>query len=451
MPDAGSGSKKPSNVVRRLIAVGSDVLFIVGLMLYVLIGAPGVPFHPDESMQIYASRDCDVAFQPGGLSSLTTHPPYEIDSDAHLRILNGSVHRYSTGLIRMAAGVGQLPPRPGWNWALDFQGNLAAGFFPKPELLAIGRLSSVLYLALAAIPAWFIGRMLWGRMGSWLFSAFVLLNPAILLNGRRAMQEGSLIFFGLLLLWVGLGICRRILNNPPCRVAQWVAFSACGGLALASKHNALVLLAGTLAAIVAAIAFSPMEPTARLREALKGGLSALGAVILFIGLSPALWNHPPARLADLVQTRSDLIRAIDDGRHSGLVESLQRVVTMPFVAAPQFFEMADWASTPGLAAAIARYESAPWAGLPFPGVPGGIVMALAVWGAFAPLTGRFRNGPGLELPLAAWMLTSSLLLLPNPLPWQRYYLILVLPISALAVLGARQCISLLPMWSNRKK
>lgn len=425
-----------------------DVLFIAGLMFYVLAGAPGAPFHPDEAMQIYASRDCDVAFQPGGLSSLVTHPPYETDSDAHLRILNGSVHRYSTGLIRMAAGIGpdQLPPRPGWNWALDFRGNMAGGFFPKTELLIIGRISSALYLALAAIPAFFIGKMLWGRLGAWMFSGFVLLNPAILLNGRRAMQEGSLIFFGLLLLWVGLGICRRIAGNQPCRAAHWGAFAACAALALASKHNAAVLLSGAIAAIAVSIIRSPMDPAARLREAIRGGLAALAAFVVFIALSPALWSDPPARLADLVKTRSDLIRAIDDGRHSGLGESFQRVATMPFVAGTQFFEMADWARTPGVAAAIARYQSAPWAGLPFPGGMGGIVMALAAWGAIVGAQGLRVPVAGLELPLTAWLLTSALLLLPNPLPWQRYYLVLVLPLAALAVLGARSCGDLISAW-----
>jgi hypothetical protein len=52
-----------------------------------------------------------------------------VDSDEHLRILNGSIHRHLAGWLPRLAGLPPdlLPPAPGWNWRLDAWANIARG------------------------------------------------------------------------------------------------------------------------------------------------------------------------------------------------------------------------------------------------------------------------------------------------------------------------------------
>src|SRR5688500_9018779 len=99
-----------------------DALWLLGLCVYILAGSPITTFHCDESMQIHMSRDFVTAFLEGAPERLMTSPPYPIDSDGHLRILNGTVNRYAIGLSWHLAGFtpDDLPPPPGWDWGLSY-------------------------------------------------------------------------------------------------------------------------------------------------------------------------------------------------------------------------------------------------------------------------------------------------------------------------------------------
>ena len=74
------------------------------LAIYVAAGTMLAPFHGDEAMHIYTSTDYATAFLDGHIDQLTVQPPYDIDSDPRLRLLNGSVMRYSVGLAWHLAG-----------------------------------------------------------------------------------------------------------------------------------------------------------------------------------------------------------------------------------------------------------------------------------------------------------------------------------------------------------
>lgn len=412
--------------------------FLVAIMGYVLIGTPLVPFHPDEAMQIYASGDYEIATGPGGPWKLTTLPPYVIDSDSYLRILNGTVHRYLVGGFRQLAGISpdRLPPRPGWNWALDFLGNAASGYLPSGELLMLGRLSSSLLLALCAIPAFLLGWVTARRPGAWLFTALFLLNPAVLLNGRRAMQEGSMLLFGLITILVAFAMLNPISAGRRPPVFLWIALALSGGLALASKHIALVFV--VCASVIVLTAAVTARGHGTLQPSLVGLFSSLaGAGLLFILLSPALWNQPWFRLFDLLSVRAELIRLLDDGRHGGVIDCATRVLTMPFVFPAQYFELADWASTPGVFEGIRRYEASGLGGIPTGGLLGWIATCLAGIGAWAAffLRGDLPWSRTAGIGVAVWWGATALLLFSSALPWQRYYLPLIPPTAMLAVLG----------------
>ena len=78
-----------------------------------------------------------------------------------------------------------------------------------------------------------LGQMLGGRPVAYLASLYYALNPALLIEGRRAMMEGSLTFFSLLTVLAGIWLLQK---------RRWwtaILLGIAAGLALASKHTAV--------------------------------------------------------------------------------------------------------------------------------------------------------------------------------------------------------------------
>jgi 4-amino-4-deoxy-L-arabinose transferase-like glycosyltransferase len=420
-----------------------DWLWIAALGAYVLLGVPMTTFHGDEAMQIYTSHDYVIAFIERDPLRLQTAPPYPIDSDAHLRILNGTVNRYLIGLSWHLAGLhsGMLPPRPGWDWGLSYDDNVATGHRPVPELLTAARLSSALFFAASIGLIFALARLIGGRGMAYIVSALYALNPALLLNGRRAMQEGSLLFFGLLTVLTAAVIAQRRARGQRVPPAVWLGLTAAGALGLASKHNTAIFVAGAFAWIaLAEIANLRAASARRLRRLI--GLSAIlllcavGTLAGFIALSPALWNDPIARLGDLLAVRAELLDIQVGGVPTGpmpLAQRLQFLFFQPFAAPLMQYEVSAWNDAARFQAEAAAYLASPLSGLHV-GVTGGVLLtAIALVGVIALLIRLIRGGP-VERAHAAglliWLLVTMAALLANPLPWQRYYLPLM-PISAL--------------------
>ena len=187
-----------------------DALWLIALAAFVCAIPP--TFHGDEAMQLYASHDYVTAFIDGNPTALETQPPYLPDSDQQLRLINGSINRYAIGLSWQVAGftAADLPTIPGWTWELDYETNAALGHLPTSAQLAAARLPSTLFLALSVAVMFALGALFGGRIGAYVVSGLYALNPVILLNGRRAMQEGSLLFFGTLVILIAALISQRI-------------------------------------------------------------------------------------------------------------------------------------------------------------------------------------------------------------------------------------------------
>jgi 4-amino-4-deoxy-L-arabinose transferase-like glycosyltransferase len=334
-----------------------------------------------------------------------------------------------------------LPPRPGWDWGLSYDDNVATGHRPVPELLTAARLSSALFFAASIGLIFALARLIGGRGMAYIVSALYALNPALLLNGRRAMQEGSLLFFGLLTVLTAAVIAQRRARGQRVPPAVWLGLTAAGALGLASKHNTAIFVAGAFAWIaLAEIANLRAASARRLRRLI--GLSAIlllcavGTLAGFIALSPALWNDPIARLGDLLAVRAELLDIQVGGVPTGpmpLAQRLQFLFFQPFAAPLMQYEVSAWNDAARFQAEAAAYLASPLSGLHV-GVTGGVLLtAIALVGVIALLIRLIRGGP-VERAHAAglliWLLVTMAALLANPLPWQRYYLPLM-PISAL--------------------
>lgn len=448
-----------------------DSLWLLALAVYSFAGMPIASFHGDEAMQIYMSHDYATAFIYKEPQRLMVQPPYYIDEDNWLRILNGSVNRYAIGLSWHLAGftTGDLPPRPGWDWGLSVERNVETGHRPPPALLNASRFSSTLFLALSAGLMFAIGWQFGGRLPAYFMSALYTLNPVILLNGRRAMMEGSLLFFGLLAIFAAILISKMMMQNrgefetrPYSRrreILLWALLALAGGLTLTSKHSGVVFVAGAWGWILAAVVVKNLS----LRE--KGGgegsitslpvtvlkLAAAGvlAAALFVALSPALWNDVPSRLRDLVEQREGLLQIqveADPRAPTTLGQRFEGLLVQPFMTPAMHYESLVWDGSPAAAAEIADYMASPLSGLQFGVLLGLPLTLLAGFGLAALVLPRLRPAGGWVLGLPAWMLVTAASLLVNPLPWQRYYLPWLPVVTVLAgagLLAARRVLSTL--------
>jgi hypothetical protein len=416
-----------------------DAAFVLALMLYVLAGVPGVPFHGDEPMLIYMSRDLELA-QAGDWAALMQGPPYEIDQDNQLRILNGSVYRYLFGLVRQAAGfpAQALPPRPGWDWGLDYDTNVATDHLPPPALLLAARFTSAALLALSVPLMFALGWHVGGRPMAYAAAGLYALHPVLLLNGRRAVQEGAMLCFGLLTVLTAAVLVQRA-NRGQHTALLWPALVAAGALALASKHTGLIFVGSALAWVAA----SGIVPLRWKRLAGRAAGAALAGTLMlggWIALSPALWSDPPTRLQDAADVRSNLLSLqvafLTDGPTT-LAQRVASLATAPFLRPLQFYEAPPWAGFTPITDQIAQYMASPWPGYPMGGITGVLLSAALLVGLVTLWLPRSRPRPDWApvLGVTAWAGGGALALLVSPLDWQRYALPLLPPAVLLAAAG----------------
>jgi 4-amino-4-deoxy-L-arabinose transferase-like glycosyltransferase len=407
----------------------SDGLWLVALAVYILAGVTTVPFHGDEAMQITMSRDYFTLFIDRQPQALQVAPPYAVDSPALLRLINGSINLYTMGFSLQVAGYTEQNLPPLWQWPLSYDDNVTRGSRPEQAMLNVSRLSSALFLALSAVVLFGIGWQIRGRLVANLASGLYALNPVILLNGRRAMMEGSVLCFGLLAILLAILICK---GRSSWR--WWLALGIASGLTLASKHSGIIFVAAAFGWLVITqlqILFAPQRHRAikvlSILIKLVSSLVIMAAV--FIALSPAQWNNPLDRFGDLINERAKLLESqvkAEPTAPTSMGERISGILTQPYIQPPVYYEVGFWAGAAPVQTEIAHYDASVWSGLHAGTVIGGLLTLLALVGLIA-LLSRWRTW---EIGLLVWLGVVVASLLVNPLPWQRYYLALY-PIAAL--------------------
>jgi len=410
-------------------------LLLALCVIYVFGGMAIVPLHGDEATQIYMSRDYAYLFIEGDLDRVRYQDPPLSSTEQHLRLLNGTVNKLLIGVAWHAAGFTVDDLNEQWDWGAGPEHNQANGHAPAPELLSVARLPSTLLLA-ASIPLIYMLGALFDRRAGLLAAAYYTLNPALLLNGRRAMMEGSLAFFSLLTVLVGVWLLRARGGR------LWAAsllLGAAAGLALASKHSAIFVVLPVFAvASVIGLAQSAAPATRRVGIKRVGALMMAGllALLVFYALNPAWWGDPLVRARQVLDLRADLLagQAQAFGGYANLREQLEGFFRQAWVVAPQYYEAPGWREF--LGESIDVYENTFWRGLSLGGFEAGALalIALSAWGVWR-LAHKLRL-PDPRLLIGAWaavaLLTTALL---TPLEWQRYYLPAYPAIGLLAAVG----------------
>ncbi|MFZ4825748.1 MAG: phospholipid carrier-dependent glycosyltransferase [Phototrophicaceae bacterium] len=414
-----------------------DGLWVGLLALYVIVGYSLVPFHGDESMLIFMSRDYAYHFIEGDLTKIIYTPdqPREIEQD--LRLLNGTITKYAIGWAWHQNDYALPDLNQPWYWGLDFQYNVENGFYPSLELLHLARLQSTLMLAGSVVIFFIIGRIGFTRPVAYIATAFYTFNPAVLVNGRRGMMEGAMLLGGLSV--VALGVWMA--NRQPRRWNVWESLLLGGvaGFALACKHTNLVFVGAVFIGLGLQAIWQLIRKEAVGRYKFATVCLAVGWMLLsFYALNPAWWHHPLPTAQHVLHLRSSLLaeQSAFYGAYQHPLESLRGFYQQVFV--PQtamYFE--DETFRRPLQADITAYEQSVYSGLRLPSV--GLAMLgatlIGVLGMFGVVslpdinpTTRF-----IFIPLVIALVLMGLFAIP--LAWQRYYLP-IMPISAyLATLG----------------
>lgn len=410
----------------------SFLAFLVVLAIisaWYLNGASGVPFHPDESTQLFTSADADLFWKQ--LPALFWSPQKEGDLRQRYRELDAPLTHSLIAAGRWIAGQPALPVD--WDWGKSWQENQLSGALPSADQLMAGRYAiaalfpfSVLFLFLAA-------RRVSNDFTAWMAALLLASNALVLLHTRRAMAEGALLCTTVMLMW-GLVQFER---------QPWLS-AVPAALAFCAKQTLAALIPVGLLAAVWQVPRDDALPL-KLKRSIRNAVLFGAILVLVIALlNPFLWERPFQAAQAALRARQNLVTAQSSDRPVqalntpgkkiiGLLGSL-------YLTPPLFAETGNYAAETHRSEET--YLANPLHSLFRSTVGGGILLALGVFGflaavqrAFtAPLAAKRR----LALLIGATLVLACALLLLVPLPWQRYYLPLVPFTSLWAAFGLDQ-------------
>lgn len=421
-----------------------DGLWLLMLTLYIIAGVPLVPLHGDEATQTFMSRDFYYLFVEHDPSRLMYRDWNSIDGQAateqDLRLKDGVVHRYLFGASAYFAGYRVEDLNNQWDWGAGWDWNHANGHVPARDLLLRARTVSALVLAVGMVALFGIAHAVGGRGAAYFATLLYATNPALLLNARRAMMEGTMTCFSLLVVLAGIWVLQS---------RHWWAYVLLGifsGLAVASKHTAAVTVAAVFVACTLIYVHRAIKDKSHI-PALRhiAALFATGilALVVFYALNPAWWSNPVARAVEVARIRAEFITAQQStfGGYENIAARVSGFFWQTFGLQNMYAETTIDNFREHLADAIVAYEASPTSGF----ISGSPVVsfgyALITGIGFVALWRDKAVATEMRWLVGVWSVAMVLVtLLLTPLEWQRYYLPAYPPVMLMAALGLRRVI-----------
>jgi 4-amino-4-deoxy-L-arabinose transferase-like glycosyltransferase len=423
--------------MNRSTAVPAIILTL--LLAFLFLGVGRVPFHPDETSLLYQSRDLELYLSDP--RSMVWSEAGRGRAEQDYRALNAPLSKYVLGIGRRLAGHGADEVGVDWDWSLSWEENRSRGALPAAEVLLPARLASTSLVAAAVLLMYLCGLRLGGRFTGLAAALLLGLNALVLLHGRRAMAEGTLIFAVCLGLWGILQADRR----------PWLAGLATA-LAFSAKHTAVPLIPLGWLAVLWRGQSASHAPFAR--HAAQSSAIYLGtAALVVMALNPLLWSDPLASGMEALRARQALVeeQIQAQAKQSALrlpmtgVDSLSALIAQLFLTPLQFEELPNYAGN--LSQSVAGYLKNPLHSLLRGWISGALLMGLTLAGMlFGPAQLRTANRPvrrDIGLLILATLAQAAVLLLTLPFPYQRYYLPLVPPCALLAAFALWQLATLM--------
>ena len=470
-----------------------DLILLLLLTVYIQSGMNLIPFHGDESAFIFMSQDYDRIVKQGDLRRIYLSPAGSMEQS--VRLTTGSILSLSIGFARDITNT--EGPIPAWDWDISWEENILRGNLPNPWLLRLARTCSALMGALSVVLLFMTVRQLFApSLTAWTAVVVFATQGEVLVNFRRAMQEGPKFLFLILTLYIASYILKDFQGMKMRRVS-YVLLGIASGLTLAAKQDT----APMLIAIYLALAFIPVWKKEAVRTILinvlylgaatilagafflalmpifwawwksavvligfvtilfqlpvwkndrAAKLLALASCALLIGMtiaSPTLWAKFPTPIKIMIDTRKSLLKGqVEYYRGNNpfsfvtLQDRLLFLLETTMTSKVLYMEVPDF-DIPPVHEQIATYEASPVSGRTGSLLVDGLVAVLVVIGGWALL----RQINAESLLIYSLLITSGVLLFAMiPLPWQRYYLIMQIPYSILAGAGVNQ----IWIWGN---
>lgn len=387
-------------------------LLIYGIFFFSTIQT--VPFHPDESTQIYMSHDVDILLANPLKLAYNANPVPAIDQ--HYRLIDSPLPRTIIGLAR---NIFRVPPLPSdWNWSLTWEANSGAGALPSESLLLLARISLGIFVPIGLIFFYLILRSIIPWPFALTAAVFLGMNAIFLLHTRRAMAEGISFCFYSFILYLS------IKNNKNIFLVSTFA-----GLAILTKQIVLPVL---LLPLINWTTDSLQKK--KFVSFLKTILIYCGIILLIYYISnPVIWINPFRLIALQFQTRvafSSQQAAEFFAQSSPLVannfkSALTSWLANTFFAHPAFFDVGNYSSD--LQPSIELYKSNLFNGLFSGWISGIFILILSVFGFLITFRTKRNAATPLDRPLLLLailtILQTSFVLMFLPITFQRYYLL----------------------------
>lgn len=399
-------SRKIKNQIPLLIT-------ITFLSIFYFMGVGEVPFHPDESTQIFMGRDIELLFsQP---SAVKFNPEDADNLRQKYRLLDPPLSRWFIGSAQI---LFKLPPLENdWDWSKSWDDNIRNGALPSAEMLIIARLAVCFVFPATLYLSYQIGQSLGGKPTAWLNLFLTALNALVLLHTRRAMAESLLIFFYCMTLYWAV---------KPQKPTWLIALPA--ALAFNAKYSAVSLfLTGTIFCFF----YPPKHPNkANILKSLL--FYALLCILITFLLNPVLWNSPLKAVKAAALERQTLLEAQTKAigsynpaqTPSTLSGRLLAVVAQVYIAPPAVADVGNYLTATQPQSSI--YFSRPWNDLTSGFFRGGFLLALSLIGLILMIRHQFSTSVKLPNPqflfILAFLFQIAAILIGIPLSFQRYYL-----------------------------
>ena len=248
-----------------------------------------VPFHPDESTQIYMSSDIEQIFTDPSLLFWNPDPIDPVRQS--YRLLDAPIMRYLIGISRQLFKV--EPLESDWSWSSSWEQNVQNKAYPNSKQLWVSRLASAVFFPFSLLLLYKLGKRISSSKLGWILMLLFSINPLVLLHTRRAMSEGPLVFFILLFLWT-------IVNRK--RNVYLIASSL--ALAINSKYSAApLLIVGGLF-----LFFDAKDKENKWKIPLKNVVIFTTVIIaVTIMLNPFSWSNPIDSIQAAFRARQNLV------------------------------------------------------------------------------------------------------------------------------------------------
>lgn len=413
---------------------GLFLILILLLTSFHLGTLHAVPFHPDESSQIFMSEDLNRLFT-NPLSMAWT--PSQPSTDAfRMRKIDAPLTRYVIGLGLIVAESD--PNQNNWDWGMSWKENIKEGALPTQRTLTASRAAVTMLLPFSLTFIYLFLIRVSNKMTALIGVLLMGIHPIVLLHARRAMAEGPILFGVSFFIW-----SLSIHEDDP-----WIL-----GLAIAIAYNAKQSTAALLLAGIIAVSWEPIT-NKNLSKLIKNALYYLGIfMIVTLILNPILWKFPLRAFISGWQTRIDFTRQQVQTIQAQAPERIlhtfpERILSMInnlYLNHPSIADVGNYLAVTQRAKEF--YFQIPFTTFGRGMIWGSLFITLTLGGMYRILPKLFSpldhdTKPFLFLFLSTLFLGGSLLI-AIPLTWQRYMIPLLPFVTIWIALGLNPLITAL--------